>query len=118
MEADRTDQLVTPAAAALRIYPAPWEGELVLACSKCQKKIRRHGGSSALGKVRRWFKRRTKNQPEARRVHVLPVTCVKMCPRDGVTIFAQRQLARQPAGVCILRSEEDLEAFYQSLFTV
>lgn len=102
-------------AGVLRIYRAPWKGELVLACKKCQRKIRKHDGPGALGKISRWFRRRTKENPDAAPVRVIEIPCVKLCPKGGVTIFSQRQLAHQPSGVCIARSEEDLEAFYQLL---
>jgi hypothetical protein len=46
---------------------------------------------------------------------VIDVACVKLCPKGGVMIFAQQQLAHHPPGVCIARSEEDLEAFYRQL---
>jgi hypothetical protein len=99
----------------LRIYRTPWRGELVLACRKCQKKMKKRGGGGRLGKIRRWFKARTKRDGRAPAIHVLDVPCVKLCPKGGVTIFSQRQLAHHPPGVCIARTEEDLEAFYREL---
>ncbi|MGI8772838.1 MAG: hypothetical protein ACR2JE_15540 [Acidobacteriaceae bacterium] len=99
----------------LRIYRTPWKGELVLACRKCQKRMKKHGGGGGLSKIKRWFKRRTKTDAEAPVVHVIDVPCVKLCPRGGVTIFSQRQLEHHPPAVCIARTVEDLEAFYRQL---
>jgi hypothetical protein len=99
----------------LRIYRTPWKGELVLACRKCQRKMKKRRGAGALRKVKSWFKKRARQDPEGPTIHVIDVACVKLCPKGGVTIFAQQQLAHHPPGVCIARSEEDLEAFYQQL---
>jgi hypothetical protein len=103
------------ASGPLRIYRTPWKGELVLACRKCQRKMKKHGGDGALRKVKRWFKKRARQDPEGPAIHVIDVACVKLCPKGGVTVFAQKQLAHHPPGVCIARTEEDLEAFYQQL---
>src|ERR1700760_2424858 len=35
----------------LRAYPAPWKGELVLACRKCQKKQKAEGGQKNLARI-------------------------------------------------------------------
>ncbi len=97
----------------LRLYRTPWKGELVLACRKCQKRMKKREGG--LRKIKRWFKARAKEDADAPRIHVIQVPCVKLCPKGGVTIFSDRQLAHSPAGVCIARSEADLEAFYRGL---
>ncbi len=43
---------------ALRLYPAPWKGEAVFACRKCQRRMKKNGGPAALRKLKKWFKKR------------------------------------------------------------
>lgn len=101
---------------ALRLYRTPWKGEALFACKKCQRKMRRDG-IPALGKVKRWFKKRAKKGKKPP-VHVIDIPCVKLCPKGGVTVFSHRQLMREPPGVCIARTEADLEKFYCELTDV
>jgi hypothetical protein len=101
---------------ALRIYRAPWEGETLFACRKCQRKMKRNG-VPALAKVKRWFRKRAKKSKDAS-VHVIQIPCVKLCPKGGVTFFSRRQLLREPPAVCIARTEADLEKLYCELTEV
>jgi hypothetical protein len=103
---------------ALRLYPAPWKGEAVFACRKCQRRIKKSGGPAALRKLKKWFKKRTHGTPKAPPVHLIDVSCLKLCPKGGVTIFAARHLGKDPLAVCIARSEQDLEALYCELTAV
>jgi hypothetical protein len=102
--------------AALRMYSAPWKGEALFACKKCQRKMRRDG-IPALGKVKRWFKKRAKKGNHAP-VHIIEIPCVKLCPKGGVTVFSRRQLMQEPPGVCVVRTEADLETLYCELTDV
>ncbi len=102
--------------AASRVYSAPWEGEALFACKKCQRKMRR-GGIPALAKVKKWFKKRAK-KGKGMPVHVIEVPCVKLCPQGGVTVFSRCQLMQDPPGVCIARTEADLETLYCELTEV
>jgi hypothetical protein len=103
---------------ALRLYPAPWKGEAVFACRKCQNRIKKSSGPTALRKLKKWFKRRAHRTTHAPPVHLIDVSCLKLCPKGGVTIFSARQLGKDPSAVCIARSEEDLEALYCELTAV
>ena len=97
----------------LRSYTAPWKGELLLVCTKCTKKLKKH--DSPFANVRKWFKKRAKQDENGQIVRVIGVNCVKMCPKGGVTVATQQQLGREPAEVSIVRSESDLEALYADL---
>jgi hypothetical protein len=101
---------------ALRMYRVPWKGEALFACRKCQRKMKR-GGPAALAKVKKWFKRRAKKGKDPT-VHVIQIPCVKLCPKGGVTVFSRRQLMREPPGICIARTEADLEELYCELTEV
>jgi hypothetical protein len=96
---------------ALRNYPAPWKGELLLVCRKCQKKLKHDGQKNGISKLSKALKKRARHDENAVRLHVLQVPCMKMCPKGGVTVCTQRQLGR---GECsIVRSRSDVDALYQ-----
>jgi hypothetical protein len=105
-------QQMPDAGTQLRLYSPPWTGETVFACRKCQRKIKEGNGSKALAKIKKWFRKRSAKSPERPAVSVIVVPCLDVCPKDGITIFSARQLARKPARLNIVRSEADLERFY------
>jgi hypothetical protein len=96
----------------LRSYKAPWRGELLLACTKCQRKLKKHKGTKTFANVKKWFKRRGKKDDGAPEVRVVGIDCIKLCPKAGVTIARQHQLGDLGGEVSILRSEADLEDVY------
>ncbi len=105
-------QQMPDAGTQLRLYSPPWTGETVFACRKCQRKIKNGKASKALARIKKWFRKRSAKSPERPAVTVIFVPCLDVCPKDGITIFSARQLARKPAGLNIIRSEPDLERFY------
>lgn len=95
----------------MRNYPAPWSGELLLVCRKCQKKLKHDGKKNGISKLSKALKKRARHDDDAVRLHILQVPCLKMCPKGGVTVCTQRQLGR---GECsIVRSSTDVDALYQ-----
>ena len=50
-----------------KTWPAPWHGEVLLACRKCQKKLRKHPLRGALSKLKKIVKRRNREIPGAAR---------------------------------------------------
>ena len=96
---------------AVRSYPGPWKGELLLACRKCQKKLKHDGEKNGISKLSKALKKHARHDENIPRLHVLDVPCLKMCPEGAVTVCTQRQLAR---GECsIVRSLADVDALYQ-----
>lgn len=89
----------------LRSWPAPWQGDVLLACRKCQKKLKKHGSSSALSKLKKLVKRRNQAYPEAA-IHVINVGCMKLCPKDAVTVCRP---SRDAERLSMVRSEADLD---------
>lgn len=65
---------------ALKSYPARWIGPTLLACKKCQKKLKKAGGCKRLAKLRKSAK---KLSPA---VHVVDVGCMDLCPKGGVAV--------------------------------
>ncbi|HEY0760203.1 MAG TPA: hypothetical protein VGD59_13205 [Acidisarcina sp.] len=95
---------------SLRSYPAPWTGQILLACGKCRRKLRRRAGDKAVLKLKKILKRLARRDDDGLRLRVVEVSCLKMCPRGGVTVCTQAQLG---VGECsILRDRADVEALY------
>jgi len=94
-----------------KTYPAPWQGQLVLACRKCQKKLKGDPGLQALYKLRKAVKRHNKSHPD-RTLHVLNVPCMDLCPKNGITVC---NVARQPPRLSILREESEIEGVFERL---
>lgn len=91
-------------------YPAPWQGHLILACRKCQKKLKGKRQAGQLGKLRKAAKHHAKHHPNFS-LDVINVSCMDLCPKDGVTIC---DVSRDPSRLQILRNEDDLLKLAQS----
>jgi hypothetical protein len=87
-------------------YPVPWQGRLVLACRKCQKKLKHEHGLKALGNVKKSIKARNKRQRE-NLLHVINIPCMDVCPKHSVAVCLAGQAGER---LHILRTEEDLES--------
>jgi hypothetical protein len=92
----------------LRSYRAPWKGQVILVCRKCQKKLRHAGKKNRLAKLAKYLKKRTRQDENGLQLHVIEVSCLKLCPKGGVTVCAQRQLACNECS--IVRSKADADA--------
>ena len=88
-----------------KTYPAPWQGQLILACRKCQKKLKGSKDLEALAKLKKTIKRHNRKHPD-RTLHLIPISCTGLCPKNGVTVC---NLAQNPEQLLILRSEDDLK---------
>jgi|KBSSwiStaDraftv2_1062776.scaffolds.fasta_scaffold58092_3 predicted metal-binding protein len=88
----------------LKTYPASWEGRLILACRKCQKKLKRDPDQRSLARLKKTVKRYNKEHP-ARQLHVINVPCMDLCPKGGVTVCCP---THDPSLLSIMRRDEDL----------
>ncbi len=86
--------------APLRTFPGPWDGQILLACGKCQRKLRKHEDPARLGKLKKLLKHA---QP---RLYVINTVCLDVCPKRGVTVCSAAQVAR--GEFSILRTTEDV----------
>lgn len=95
---------------SMRSYPAPWKGQLLLACGKCRRKLKRGSTDNAVRKLAKSLKRRSKQDQDGFRLRVIEVACLKMCPKGGVCVCTQAQLG---CGECsIIRTAADVNALY------
>jgi hypothetical protein len=96
----------------LRTYRAPWKGQIVLVCRKCQKKL--HGGKkNRIARLGKELKKQALQEEDGPRLRVIQVSCLKVCPKGGVTVCTQSQLARNEC--CIVRTPADLDALIGQL---
>jgi predicted metal-binding protein len=89
---------------AWKTYDVPWSGELVLACRKCQKKLKGDAELGELAKLKKAFKLWNKAHPESE-LTVLNVPCMDLCPKGGVTVCVASE---RPARLRILRSVDEI----------
>ena len=90
----------------LKSYSAPWKGEILLACGKCQRKLRKGEDIAGLGKLKKTLKR-------ARRgLFVIRTPCLDVCPKGGVTVCTAEQVAR--GEFSILRTAADVRTLARS----
>ncbi len=95
---------------ALPVYRAPWRGQLLLACGKCRKKLRKSSEPAEAANLKKLLKACGKQGEERFRLRVIEVPCLKLCPKGGVTVCTQQQLGR---GECsIVRTQLDVETLY------
>jgi predicted metal-binding protein len=93
---------------AQKSYPAPWQSQIILACRKCQKKLKGDQDRRELAQLRKTCKRHNKKHPD-QALHIINVPCLDLCPKDGVTICNP---AQRPVRLMILRNEDDLKAMF------
>jgi hypothetical protein len=70
---------------SLKSYPPTWDGELLLACRKCQQKLKTESGMRALAKPKKTIKRDKEEHAETK-PHLVSVRCMDLCPNRAVTI--------------------------------
>ena len=93
---------------SLKSYPPTWKGDLLLACRKCQKKLKGEPGVRALVKLKRTIQRRSQDHLGTG-LHVIQVPCMDLCPKGGVTVC----WPATPARLAVLRQERDIEKLYR-----
>jgi predicted metal-binding protein len=91
----------------LKTYPAPWEGRLILACKKCQKKVKGNHDLRALAKLKKTIKKQNELH-SGEKLQVISVPCMDLCPKNGVTVCN----LLEPRQLSILRSEGDIGRLY------
>jgi len=87
----------------LKTYPSSWGGRLLLACKKCQKKLKHKGSFGELSSLKKVVNDHNKRHPKGAR-EVINVPCMDLCPKGGVTVCDPCE----PTRLFILRSVDDL----------
>jgi predicted metal-binding protein len=98
---------------SLKSYPPTWDGDLLLACRKCQKKLKGEPGMRALAKLKKTIKRHNKEHSGAK-LHLINVPCMDMCPKSAVTICLP---SAQTARLSILHNEDEIDELYRERST-
>ncbi len=92
----------------LKGYRIPLKGELVFACQKCQKKLKKTKGSLSLKKV---LKKEAKHGDDRIALRVVPLACLKLCPKEGIAVSTQAQIGASQCS--IVRTAADAGALYR-----
>ena len=91
-------EILEPAATSrthVKSFVGPWTRkgkQLLLACGKCQRKLKHDGDETGLAKLRKVVKQRGKAGRLAIEFQVIQTKCLKVCPRAGVAVCTQAQL--------------------------
>jgi hypothetical protein len=57
------------------------------------------------------LKRRARREEDGPKLRVVEVSCLKMCPKGGITVCTQAQLGRNECS--IVRNRADVDSLYQ-----
>ena len=101
------------AEASPREYRVPWDGPLLLACSECGRKLK--GCGADFIRPKKWLKKRRKHDRLTVDVKVIEVSCLKVCPKGGVTMLTQQHMKDVPAHMAIVSSDREMESLYRQM---
>jgi len=94
-----------------RTEPAPWS-DVVVICTKCAAKLGRgHRGKTEL---RGEIKHALKHRGLGKRIRVVEVSCLDLCPKGGQTVATSRQMAE--GRLTVVEPGADGEAVVKLLF--
>jgi predicted metal-binding protein len=79
-----------------------------MVCRRCQDKLKHGGKKKGLAKLKKALKKRARQDEDGLRLYVVDVSCLKMCPKGGVTVCTQQQLAEEECS--IMRTRADVNA--------
>jgi ABC-type arginine transport system ATPase subunit len=94
-----------------RSYPAPWKGEIILACKRCQKRLRKSRPSARFARLRKWVHAKVRKDKLSAPVHLVEIPCQKICPKNGIVVCNRAQLSEQPARFSIISSGRQMRRF-------
>ena len=100
---------------ALRAYDAPWQGQLVLVCEKCERRLRKDREHRDTPRLRKVLKACAEESSQPIALRVLEVGCMKLCPEGGVTVCTGEQAAENPVQLSVIRTPEDVVLLYGEL---
>jgi hypothetical protein len=101
-------------AAGLKSYITPWKSEVILACKRCQKKLRKQRQPPEFANLKKWVKTHSRKGKAKSAPHIIAVPCLKICPKGGIVVFSQSQLATSPARFSIISNGKQMEVLCTS----
>lgn len=97
----------------LKDYPTSWRSAVILACRRCQRRLRKQHNPPPFAKLKKWVKKRAGKAPKQATLHVIDVPCLKICPKSAIVVINQAQFASRPAHFSIISDTDQMEHFYQ-----
>jgi hypothetical protein len=70
--------------------------------------LKHAGKKNQLAKLKKVLKKRARQDEDGLRLYIADVSCLKMCPKGGVTVCTPRQL--EDGGCSIMRTGADVDA--------
>lgn len=107
----KLEPIPTPGS-SLRTYASRYTGGVLLACGKCQRKLKRAGDHTEAAKLRKSLKKLAR-QNGSEPIHVIAVSCLKLCPKGAVTVCTPQNLASIPPTLTLIRTPDDIAALYR-----
>lgn len=100
----------------MKTYPLKkTQAPLLLACGKCQKRLKRDGNQQGIVPLRKVLKSISRESGVSA-PSVLKVPCLKLCPGNGLVVLTARHVAS--GGCSILRSRADVAAIARELHEI
>jgi predicted metal-binding protein len=91
-----------------RTYASPWQGKLVLACRKCQRKLKGDAHLKALANLKKTVKQANR-QRGGDQLQILNVKCMDLCPKNAVTVCVPEEGTNR---LRLLRTDADIDTLY------
>jgi hypothetical protein len=96
-------------------HPPPWDTNLILACRRCQKRLRKTEHPPRFAKLKKWLKSRARREGLKKSpLHLIEIPCQKICPKAGLVLLTQSQLATHPTTFFIIQTKEQMETLYRN----
>ncbi len=98
----------------LRSYELPLRGRILLACGKCQRKLK-DDPEHDLASLKKLVKKAGKEAAKGEGIRMVKVPCLKMCPKAGITVMTPAQVGR--AECSILCSKSDVATLCENMLS-
>ena len=92
-----SEEILTQDREVVRSYRAPWKGQLVLVCRKCQKKLKHGGKKNAIAKLGKALKKRARNAEDGLEAACHRGALPSRCAQRWGYVCTQRQLELESA---------------------
>jgi hypothetical protein len=99
----------------LRSYVAPWKGEIVLVCKRCQKRLRKSHRPPPFKRVKKWLRAKLREDTPETKFHIIEIPCQKICPKNGIVICGGSQLRANPVRLSVIYNGSQMRKFFATL---
>lgn len=105
-------QLLSNPASPLRTYNSRYRSGVLLVCRKCERKLKRSGEHEHTANLKKSLRKLAK-RAGTEVPYVIPISCLKLCPKGAVTVCTQRDLASLPPSLTLIRTRTDVATLFR-----